>query len=103
MNASEIIINTIQPLFGENVKRGMNLLETLKVASKVTEDLYTTVQVNCIDFETLGIKCPDPNKDRICILFEYVLGIISEYQKFTSALQQSIVTTAEGISSLKDE
>lgn len=71
---SGIIYDDTKALFGDQVKPGLGLNPILNYISELLKDLYSRVDLDCIDLKILGIDCADPNKTRACIIAEYLIN-----------------------------
>lgn len=101
--ATKIIYDKSKVLFGDNVKQGDPLSTILCVISGLVDELFKNDLLDCIDLDKLGIKCPDKNVSRQCVIMNWMSDNILTTNQSITKLLQNVQILQQGIGVLKDE
>ena len=96
-NASKV------PSFNGNVQPNDTLAEVLCVIEKLLNKAFENDEMRCIDLDALGIKCPDKDKTKICIVMEWVTANLLLNIKAVNQLLTNIQAIQNGLGAIKDE
>lgn len=89
---SDLAYDGLKKLFKGNVMRGLNFNTFMEYLSAVIDDLYNNIDLDCINLEDLGIKCPDPNISKQCYIINF---LVANYQTLLSNYNTLVTTVNE--------
>lgn len=100
---SKLVYDMDKNLFGEQVKKGAPMNDILCVMDKLFEAAFKGLNVDCIDLESLGIKCSDPSKTKQCQIIEYLVAGLTTANSTMNSLQTVFQQVKTSIGTFADE
>jgi hypothetical protein len=100
---STINYDGLKKLFGGHVRTGMSMNDILCVMDQVVEALFVQIGYDCVDLEKLGIKCPDKDADKKCLILNWLIDHLLQAEQDITNIYQIITLIQNTIGLLKDE
>lgn len=100
---SGLIYDMDKKLFGEQVSKGTPMNDILCIMDKLFEAAFKGVNIECIDLETLGIKCEDTTKTKQCQVIEYLISGLTTANATMNTLSTVFQQVKSSIGSFNDE